>query len=85
MPTAPSKLKLMIVAGEASGDKHAAHLVEALRELRSDWQFEIFGSGGEEMRTAGVETLIDVRELAIMGALEVASALEADKSFQKKK
>ena len=75
MPTVSSKLKLMIVAGEASGDKHAAHLVEALRELRSDWQFEIFGSGGEEMRTAGVETLIDVRELAIMGALEVASAL----------
>ncbi len=75
MPTAPSKLKLMIVAGEASGDKHAAHLVEALRELRPDWQFEIFGSGGEELRTAGVETLIDVRELAIMGALEVASAL----------
>ena len=72
---APNKIKLMIVAGEASGDKHAAHLVEALRELRPDWQFEVFGSGGEEMRSAGVETLIDARELAIMGALEVASAL----------
>lgn len=70
-----SKIKLMIVAGEASGDKHAAHLVEALRNMRPDLQFEIFGSGGEEMRTAGVETLIDARELAIMGALEVAAAL----------
>lgn len=70
-----SKIKLMIVAGEASGDKHAAHLVEALRDMRPDLQFEIFGSGGEEMRTAGVETLIDARELAIMGALEVATAL----------
>ena len=70
-----SKLKLMMVAGEASGDKHAAHLIEALRELRPDVQFEIFGSGGEEMRTAGAETLVDARELAIMGVLEVASAL----------
>jgi lipid-A-disaccharide synthase len=71
----PNKIKLMIVAGEASGDKHAAHLVAALRKMRPNLQFEIFGSGGEEMRAAGVETLIDARELAIMGALEVASAL----------
>ncbi len=75
MPTAPANLKLMIVAGEASGDKHAAHLVKALRKLRPDVQFEIFGSGGEEMRSTGVETLVDARELAIMGVLEVASAL----------
>ena len=65
----------MLVAGEASGDKHAAHLVKALRRLRPDGQFEFFGAGGDEMRAAGVETLVDVRELAIMGALEVASAL----------
>jgi lipid-A-disaccharide synthase len=71
----PKKIKFMIVAGEASGDKHAAHLIEALRELRPEIQFEIFGSGGEEMRSAGGETLVDARELAIMGALEVASAL----------
>lgn len=71
----PTKIKLMIVAGEASGDKHAAHLIEALRELRPDVQFEIFGSGGEEMRSAGAETLVDARELAIMGLVEVASAL----------
>ena len=70
-----SALKLMLVAGEASGDKHAAHLVKALRRLRPDGQFEFFGAGGDEMRAAGVETLVDVRELAIMGALEVASAL----------
>jgi lipid-A-disaccharide synthase len=73
--TVLNQLKLMVVAGEASGDKHAAHLVEALRKLRPDTQFEIFGSGGEEMRVAGVETLVDARELAIMGALEVAAAL----------
>jgi len=70
-----SKIRLMIVAGEASGDKHAAHLVAALKSLRPEIQVEVFGSGGDEMRAAGVETLVDVRELAIMGALEIAAAL----------
>lgn len=70
-----SPIKLMIVAGEASGDKHAAHLVAALKSLRPAAQFEFFGSGGDDMRAAGVNTLVDVRELAIMGALEVAGAL----------
>ncbi|HKX27562.1 MAG TPA: lipid-A-disaccharide synthase [Blastocatellia bacterium] len=66
---------LMIVAGEASGDKHGAKLVTALGALCPDLQFNLFGVGGEEMRAAGVETLIDAREVAIMGALEVARAL----------
>jgi len=66
---------MMIVAGEASGDKHGAKLVAALRALRPDLPFEFFGAGGDEMRQAGVETLVDAREVAIMGALEVARAL----------
>ncbi|MBS1787583.1 MAG: lipid-A-disaccharide synthase [Acidobacteria bacterium] len=70
-----STIKLMIVAGEASGDKHGAKLAAALQALRPDLKFEFFGAGGDEMRSAGVETLIDAREVAIMGALEVAKAL----------
>jgi lipid-A-disaccharide synthase len=70
-----SAIRLMLVAGEASGDKHAAHLAAALQSSRPETQFEFFGSGGAEMRAAGVETLVDVRELAIMGALEIAAAL----------
>ena len=65
----------MIVAGEASGDKHGAKLVLALRTECPDVQWEFFGAGGDEMRAAGVETLVDAREVAIMGALEVAKAL----------
>jgi lipid-A-disaccharide synthase len=68
-----SPIKLMLVAGEASGDKHAAHLATALKAIHPQTQF--FGSGGDDMRAAGVEMLVDVRELAIMGALEVAAAL----------
>ncbi|MGE0128253.1 MAG: lipid-A-disaccharide synthase [Blastocatellales bacterium] len=65
----------MIVAGEASGDKHGAKLAAAIRALRPDLSFEFFGAGGDEMRQAGVETLVDAREVAIMGAVEVARAL----------
>jgi len=65
----------MIVAGEASGDKHGANLVRALRVIEPDLQFEFFGSGGEEMRAVGVETLVDIREVAIMGLIEVSRAL----------
>lgn len=68
-------VRLMIVAGEASGDKHGAKLVAALRALQPDTAFEFFGAGGDEMRAAGVETLVDAREVAIMGAVEVAKAL----------
>ncbi|MGE0103092.1 MAG: lipid-A-disaccharide synthase [Blastocatellales bacterium] len=69
------KMKLMIVAGEASGDKHGARLAGELRALSSDETIEIFGCGGDEMRAAGVETIVDSRDLAIMGAVEVARAL----------
>jgi len=65
----------MIVAGEASGDKHGARLVSALRSLRPAVEFDFFGSGGDEMRAAGVDTLVDSRNVAIMGAVEVARAL----------
>ncbi|HEY6404011.1 MAG TPA: hypothetical protein VI479_21500, partial [Blastocatellia bacterium] len=41
-----SAIPMMIVAGEASGDKHGAKLVSALRALRPNLSFEIFGAGG---------------------------------------
>ncbi len=70
-----SAIRLMIVAGEASGDKHGAKLINALRALQPESDWHCFGAGGDEMRAAGVETLVDAREVAIMGALEVARAL----------
>ena len=70
-----SKLRIMIVAGEASGDKHGAALARALIELYPETEFEMFGSGGAEMRSAGVETLVDAREVAIIGVPEILRAL----------
>jgi lipid-A-disaccharide synthase len=63
----------MIVAGEPSGDAHAAALVSALRQRQKDLNF--FGATGPLMRAAGVETIVDSDELAIMGILEVARVL----------
>ena len=65
----------MIVAGEASGDAHAAALVRALREVALGVQFEFFGSTGAQMRAAGVESIVQTDNLAILGIVEVGLAL----------
>jgi lipid-A-disaccharide synthase len=70
-----SVLSIMIVAGEASGDKHGASLAQALMRLNPEISYELFGSGGDEMRAAGVETLVDAREVGIIGVLEIARAI----------
>ena len=61
--------RLMIVAGEPSGDAHAAALVDALRTTGSELSF--FGATGPLMRAAGVETVVNSDDLAIMGIVEV--------------
>jgi lipid-A-disaccharide synthase len=61
----------MIVAGEASGDMYGARLVEEAHRLDSSVRF--FGIGGPAMRAAGAETLIDSKEMAVVGLIEVIS------------
>jgi lipid-A-disaccharide synthase len=65
----------MIVAGEPSGDAHAAALVSALKEAATNIDFEFFGATGPLMRAAGVDTIINSDSLAIMGILEVGRVL----------
>jgi lipid-A-disaccharide synthase len=60
---------VMIVAGEISGDMHAAALVRAIRERAPDLEF--FGIGGPRMRAAGVSTAYDVHDMAVVGLTEV--------------
>src|SRR5205085_4666480 len=67
--------RLMVVAGEESGDAHAAALVRALRERAPGAGFEFFGSTGARMREAGVESVVREDDLAITGLLEIARAL----------
>jgi len=68
-------LRLMIVAGEPSGDAHAAALVRALRELSPATDFEFFGATHGAMRAAGVESIIRADDLSITGLLEIGRAL----------
>jgi len=65
----------MIVAGEPSGDAHAAALVNALKEAATNIDFEFFGATGPLMRAVAVETIINSDSLAIMGILEVGRVL----------
>jgi len=73
----------MIVAGEPSGDAHAAALVKALRE---HGELDLFGATGPLMRQAGVETIVNSDELAIMGIVEVGRVFQKFlKAFRKLK
>lgn len=61
--------RIMIVAGEASGDIYGADLVSEALKLAPDLHF--FGIGGARMREAGVETLVDSSDMAVVGLVEV--------------
>jgi len=60
---------ILISVGEASGDMHAANLVQAVKKLAPDVLF--YGMGANLMRNAGVDIVIYANELSIVGLLEV--------------
>lgn len=62
-------LKVMISAGEASGDSHAAHAISALRD--TGLEFECFGMGAGALQAAGTELIVDCRDLAVIGFVDV--------------
>jgi lipid-A-disaccharide synthase len=61
--------QIVIVAGEASGDIHAAHFVRRLKEQSSDFVFS--GIGGHHMQEAGVELISDLARYGVAGFSEV--------------
>src|SRR6202040_1378514 len=63
--------KVLISAGEASGDLYAAGLVEALR--RRHPALEFFGCAGPRMQRAGVRPVVDAASLAVVGLVEVVT------------
>ncbi|MBI4421452.1 MAG: lipid-A-disaccharide synthase [Gemmatimonadetes bacterium] len=72
----PSRaLRVCVCAGEPSGDRHAAALLHALREQRSDVQME--GVGGEHMEAAGAVLLARTESLASVGFVEPLTRLAA--------
>lgn len=63
-------MKYFLIAGEASGDLHAAHLMKALQAEDPQAEFRFYG--GDEMRQAGGTLLQHYRQLAYMGFVQVA-------------
>ncbi|WP_254775294.1 lipid-A-disaccharide synthase [Pseudoxanthomonas sp. GM95] len=66
---ATRRLRIALVAGEASGDALGADLIAQLRQRHPDAVFA--GIGGDAMRAAGLEAWFDASELAVMGLAEV--------------
>jgi lipid-A-disaccharide synthase len=61
--------KVMVIAGEVSGDQRAAELIEAANAIAPGVTW--FGIGGPRMRAAGVDTRYDVKDMAVIGFAEV--------------
>ena len=63
------KIVIGIVAGEASGDLLASHLMAAIRAVRPEVEF--VGIGGPKMQSAGMQVLFPMEKLAVFGYIEV--------------
>ena len=65
--------RILISAGEASGDIHAAAVTAAIKKI--DSSAEVFGMGGDALRNAGGEVLFDIKDHGVMGFVEVLKKL----------
>ena len=61
--------RILLVAGEASGDKHAARLIQALRTQVG--QLELYGIGGPALAAQGMAFACRAEDLAVIGLTEV--------------
>jgi lipid-A-disaccharide synthase len=62
-------MKYYLIAGEASGDMHAANLITAIKKTDSSAEFRCFG--GDKMKETGAALFIHYRDMALMGGIEV--------------
>ena len=77
-----ASVQILISAGEASGEMYGALLMEALQRLAGEspattpgQKLEFFGVGGDRMRAAGCDTVVDAKELSVVGISEILSHL----------
>ncbi len=73
--------RVLMVAGEASGDLHGAGVVHALKAGHPD--LDIYGIGGDRMAEAGMEILVHISSLSFMGFVEVAKNLHVVRRVEK--
>lgn len=72
--------RVMIIAGEASGDLHGSGVVRELKKL--DAGVEVYGVGGEKMKREGMELIYHIKELGFMGFVEVLKHLPFIKAME---
>ena len=63
-------VRLLLTAGEASGDRLGAGLIRALRRKLPDQSLDVMGVGGRLMAAEGLESLFDMSELSVLGLFE---------------
>ncbi len=73
--------KIVIIAGEASGDLHGSCLLRELKKINPN--LDIFGIGGDKMKKEGVELIFHIDRLSIMGFWEVLKNLSYIKKVMK--
>jgi lipid-A-disaccharide synthase len=77
-----ASVQILISAGEASGEMYGALLMDALRRLVGEspattlnQELQFFGVGGDRMRAAGCDTVVDAKDLAVVGISEILGHL----------
>jgi lipid-A-disaccharide synthase len=74
-------MRVMMIAGEPSGDLHGSGVVRELKRRQSDC--DVYGIGGDKMQAAGLDAIYHVRELAVMGFWEVIQHLPLLRSVER--
>ena len=67
-------MKYFLIAGEASGDLHASHLIESIKQIDAEAEFRFLG-GDLMAAQAGVQPIIHYRDMAYMGFADVVRHL----------
>jgi lipid-A-disaccharide synthase len=72
--------RVMIIAGEASGDLHGSGVVRELKRLSPE--VEVFGVGGDKMKREGMDIIYHINDLGFMGFVEVLKHLPFIKTME---
>ncbi|HTP13239.1 MAG TPA: lipid-A-disaccharide synthase, partial [Bacteroidota bacterium] len=73
--------RVMMIAGEASGDLHGSGVVRELKKI--DNAIDIYGVGGDRMKREGMSLVYDIRELSFMGFFEVIRHIPFIKTMER--
>lgn len=72
--------RVMVIAGEASGDLHGSGVVRELKKLSPN--IDVYGVGGDKMKREGMEIIYHINELGFMGFVEVIKHLPFIKTME---